>query len=208
MRIRGAALLACGLALAAAGCGGSRTAQDTTGQAATPQSRQADQPASSATATPQTGIAPRYSPAKRRYLAHFKASCSRADREAALSSQHLSLLISQLGHGDRTAVGRVTEYLARTADGFARGLRRTLQLGVPPPPDTAYGERYLADAVAMISAIRSLAGSVARLDAPGIQSATRALGVASADARSSGGRYGFVTCGAVSSAATPTGPIA
>jgi hypothetical protein len=201
MSTRGGALLACGLTLALAGCGGSGASRSAT---------------TAATAAPSTQVAtqatptPRYSAAKRRYLAHFQTSCSRVDRSTAVTTGRLSRLIVQLGRGDPSAVRRVSDYLAATADGFARRLRRTLALGAPPPPDAAYGARYLIDALAMVRAIRSLAAAVARLDAQGIQTATRSLRATTLDARASARRYGFATCASApaDTSVSAGGPIA
>ena len=86
--------------------------------------------------------APRYSPAKRRYLDHFKTNCGTAAAAANAGDDQLQKLIGQIGKGDPRAIPRLAGYLTHLANEFEGSLRYARALGRPPNPDSDQGLTY------------------------------------------------------------------
>lgn len=147
------------------------------------------------------------SPAKRRYLAHFRTSCAAGNKFASQTTAQMQALIGQISRGDLSAVVRLQRYLQILSHAFATGLSRMRSLGPPPEPDASYGRAYITAAGRMVAAIQHLGRAVGKLDAPGIATANGELKAASTAANTAARRYGFQTCG--SAPASPaTGLIA
>jgi hypothetical protein len=192
--------LACGLLAGMTGCGS--TSGPTTSRSTSSPTSATQPPAAQAQGTPPV----RLSPAKRRYLTHFKTDCRRVDSLSAASGDHLAQLIGQIRSGDPRAVRRLTVYLHGLAAAFQQGLRATRALGSPPGPDARYGQAYLAAAGQIVTAIGHLGNAVARLDAHGVGSATKLLKSATTSAKTAAARYGIPTCGKTTGSPSLTGP--
>lgn len=168
-----------------AGCGSS--ARSPSGRASAPATA-----AASPTPAPSAGV--RLSPAKRRYLAHFRVNCRRADQLAAASSQRVTQLTRRLSAGDRSAVGQLTRLLDGLAAQMSVGLGRLRALGPPPDPDADQARHYQAAAARTVAGVHDLSRSVGALDAAGIQAATAQVRAATAEARAAARVYGYPTC--------------
>lgn len=177
-------LAAAAVALALAGCGSAAA------------------PPSTPTAPAQGGPGPvqatqaqaRLSPAKRRYLAHFRVSCRGVDRFTADTTARIQALVARISAGDPTAAHQLTAYLSRLARAFGDGLVRTRTLGPPPGPDARDGRAYFRAAAEMVAAIRRLGQAVSQLDAGGVAAANRQLQSATLAAHAAATRYGFPSC--------------
>jgi hypothetical protein len=137
---------------------------------------------------------PRYSAAKRRYLANFEPNCAAGASGAEASSEYIQRLIEQSSHGDIKALPELIIYLNHLAGAFESALRQARSFGVPPNPDSSYGIAYFKDSEQVIGAIRDLSKSVANIDAKGVTSSVDQLASATAAAKSDGQRYGMPMC--------------
>lgn len=148
-------------------------------------------------------IRPRYSAAKRRYLANFKTNCAAGARSANASSEYIQRLIEQSSHGDLRALPELIVYLNRLAGAFEDALRQARRFGVPPNPDSRYGVAYFRDSEQVIDAIRGLSSAVASIDAKGVTSSVDHLASATAAAKIDGERYGMPMCPSAHSGHSP-----
>jgi hypothetical protein len=151
-------------------------------------------PARKAAAPHAEKIAPRYSAAKRRYLANFRTNCAAGAEGADASSEYIQRLIERSSSGDLRALLELIVYLNRLAGAFEGALRQARHFGVPPNPGSRYGLAYFRDSGRVISAIRDLSKAVADIDATGVTSAINRLGSATAAAKLDGERYGIPMC--------------
>lgn len=178
--------------LGASGCGGS-----------SPSHPPAKPTGTSSTAAAKAAV--RYSPAKRRYLHHFKTSCKRVNRRADAMTRRIKALTDQLAKGDTRSVRRLANYFHKLARTFAKGLLHTKHLGPPPEPDSAAGVRYLAADAAIVLGIQRIGDAVATGNSSQIAPATAQIRSATQIAKDAGSTYGFPQCG---SAPENSAPIA
>jgi len=143
------------------------------------------------------------SPAKRRYLAHFKGDCRAVSAIGQASSDRLNVLVARVHAGDVRAVAELTVFFKRLSGAFGQGLAGTRRLGPPPEPGSHYGRTYLADSSRIVLALGQLGDAVSHLNAPALKQASAHLARATASAHVAARRYGFPDC----SAAVPSSPF-
>lgn len=149
----------------------------------------------SARTTPSKGaLTPHYSPAKRRYLAHFQTNCAAAAIAADASGAEIDRLIAQIGEGQLEALPRLVGYLARMSRAFEASLHNAQAFGSPPNPDSDQAHAYFREAAAVIEAIRSLSAALERVKATAVESAIHRLAKASQATQTAAERYGIPIC--------------
>ena len=162
--------------------------------------------ASSSTATTHTAApaASATSPAKQRFLAHFRTDCTQSNRVGADTTRVISTLVAAIGRGDARAVAALTVFLRQLAGSYSSGLAQTRRFGSPPGPDAQDGRAYLLDAQRMVASIRALGTAVGHVNGAAIARASAQMAAATKDAQTAGARYGFPTCaGSRSSSPAP-----
>lgn len=146
---------------------------------------------------------PPMSPAKHRYLAHFKGDCRAVGAVGQASSDRLKALVARVHAGDVRAVAELTVFFKRLSGAFRQGLAGTRRLGPPPEPGSHYGRTYLADASRIVRALGQLGDAVSHLNAGALKQASAHLTRATASAHVAARRYGFPDC----SSAVPSSPF-
>lgn len=152
--------------------------------------------------TPGTASPP-MSPAKRRYLAHFKGDCRAVGAVGQASADRLKGLVARVHAGDVHAVAELTVFFKGLSGVFGQGLAGTRRLGAPPEPGGHYGRTYLADAARIVRALGQLGDAVSHLNAGALKRASAHLTRATASAHVAAKRYGFPDC----SSAVPASPF-
>lgn len=194
------ALAAASAALAACGKDAHRAAVKPGARAPAP-SRAPHAPAAPGHA-PATPAVP-MSPAKLRYLAHFKGDCRAVGAVGQASADRLKGLVARVHAGDVRAVAELTVFFRRLSGAFGQGLAGTRRLGPPPQPGSHYGRTYLADAARIVRALGQLGDAVSHLSAGALKQASAHLARATASAHVAARRYGFPDC----SSAVPSSPF-
>jgi hypothetical protein len=139
-------------------------------------------------------FAPRYSPAKRRYLAHLKTNCTAATLAANATGAKIQKLVREIGEGRGAALGELIGYLARMANAFGASLQSTRSFGRPPNPDRDQALLYFREAGAVIAAIKSLGAALEVVKTGSVESAIHRLTAASNASQTAAERYGIPTC--------------
>jgi len=137
---------------------------------------------------------PRYSPAKRLYLAHFHPDCASTDKQANASTALLEELIDRIGAGKPRAVGELVRYLNALATAFESTLHEARRFGRPPGPESNQAIAYLSSAEAVVHAIRRMSSSVRHLEPAGIRRAIAEVTRFTDATERAAARYGIPTC--------------
>jgi hypothetical protein len=146
------------------------------------------------TATGTAARTPRYSPAKRRYLDHFKTNCGTAAAAADVGDAQLQKLIGQIGKGDPHAIPRLAGYLTHLANEFEGSLRYARGLGHPPNPDSDQGLAYLREAARVITSVRSLSAALTRIQPSAVENDIHQVATAGKATQTAAERYGIPNC--------------